>query len=74
MRTNLFLKENGVKTLLCSVDLEVVPGGTYVVDGVPYKLSEKPTFHIDNPHRRGDHILSFVDLEVERIPEARPTL
>jgi hypothetical protein len=66
MRTNLYVNEGTEKTLLCTVNLEVVPGGTYVVDGIPYKLVDKPTFVI----AKGvdGHELRFVNLIVEKLP------
>lgn len=69
MKTNIYLRENGETNLLCTVNLEVVPGGTYVVDGVPYKLADKPTFIIDKENVFGDvsHELQLVNLIVEKI-------
>lgn len=64
MKVNLFLatvKEHpmgGVESLakgekLATVELEVVPGGHYVIDGVTYILADKPTFHINKKTSQG---------------------
>jgi len=64
VKTHLYVRDEDGKTdKLCSVNLEVVPGGTYVVDGIPYTLVEKPTFVIANGE------LQFVNLIVERVTE-----
>lgn len=64
MRAHLYVRdENGKTEKLCSVNLEVVPGGTYVVDGIPYTLVEKPTFVIAKEE------LQFVNLIVEPIAQ-----
>jgi len=55
MKTNLFLAVPHETTLgeyrkgelLATADLEVVPGGTYVISGVRYTLVGRPTFHIN---------------------------
>ena len=39
--------------LLATVELEVVPGGTYVIDGKPYIQTGRPTFHIQSQDARG---------------------
>jgi hypothetical protein len=55
--------------LLATSDLEVVPGGTYVIDGVPYTLVGRPTFHLTEYRKRGSrntHIMTMVDLLVQR--------
>lgn len=57
------------KKLLCLVNLEVVPGGTYIIDGIPYKLVDKPTFVISGRDQNGVHHLNHVELIVEEIPE-----
>lgn len=69
MRTNIYLRESGETNLLCTVDLEVVPGGTYVIDNVPYKLVDKPTFVIGKEKVNGwdTHVLQLVNLIVERL-------
>lgn len=74
MLTRIWLNESPKKTLLgktvlCLVNLEVVPGGTYIVDGIPYKLVDKPTFVISGRDRDGVHHLNHVELTVEEIPE-----
>ncbi len=70
MLTHIYLRENGQTNLLCTVNLEVVPGGTYVIDGVPYTLVEKPTFVIGEEKEFKDKLrkLLFVNLIVEPIP------
>jgi len=55
--------------LLARADLEVVPGGTYVIDGKAYTLAGKPTFHIQKlpalyENESRSHHLAEVDLEV----------
>jgi len=69
MKTHIYLNESGKRKLLCNVELEVVPGGTYVIDGVPYKLMEKPVFVIGNEDRSGNHQLQWVELTVEKTTE-----
>jgi hypothetical protein len=62
MQARIYLNDGGEKTLLTTVGLEVVPGGTYVIDGIPYKLTDKPTFVIQ------EGVLQFVNLIVEKLP------
>lgn len=69
MQTHIYLGKKSKETFLCSVDLEVVPGGTYIIDGVPYKLVDKPTFVIGNKDRDDQYHLQHTELIVERIPE-----
>jgi hypothetical protein len=69
MYTHIYLDKKSPKTLLCSVDLEVVPGGTYVIDGIPYKLVGRPTFFINYQDRADSHKLQSVELIVEKFPE-----
>lgn len=73
MKTHIYLSnEDGSKgELLARVDLEVVPGGTYVIDGVSYTLVGKPTFHITNVIRPIDGpkaLLNLVELLVSKLP------
>jgi hypothetical protein len=69
MQAHLYVREGSETTLLCKVNLEVVPGGTYVIDGVPYKLADKPTFVIAKEQVDGwdTHVLQFVNLIMERL-------
>lgn len=71
MFAHLYLKSDGKeKKHLCSVHLEVVPGGTYIVDGVPYKLADKPTFVIAGSDRKwGVAELQHVELLMEPLPK-----
>jgi hypothetical protein len=68
MLSHIYLNNPDKKTYICSVDLEVVPGGTYVIDGFPYKLVEKPIFNIENKNDREDHFLKSVILVMDKIP------
>jgi hypothetical protein len=42
-----------------------VPDGIFVIDGVPYKMVEKPTFVIKSNDRGGFNTLEYVDLLVD---------
>lgn len=47
---------------LLSVELEVVPSGTYVVNGVEYNLVGKPIFYIITDEQTGKASLNHVKL------------
>lgn len=49
---------------LTIVDLEVVPGGTYVIDGVPYTLVGRPTFNIKTNNAKGYGVLMTTEILV----------
>ncbi len=65
MRVNLYLVSSASKKLIASTDLEVVPNGTYIVDGVTYVTVGKPTFYINRSERTLQHVLTGVDLFVK---------
>lgn len=77
MKSRLFVRDqDGNKTLLVETNLEVVPRGIYVVDGVPYQYVGQPTFHINKyePHPMSrvvgstlTHVLESVDIVVEKL-------
>lgn len=76
MKTHLLVQDGEEKKLLVEVDLEVVPRGIYVVDGIPYQYTGQPTFIIEKhtPHpmviRSGPkvtHTLARVELTVEKM-------
>jgi hypothetical protein len=65
MKARLFLKEGGKISLLAETNLEVVPRGLYVVDGVPYQYTGQPVFYlVKSP--TGSHTMESVDLVVEK--------
>jgi hypothetical protein len=52
MKVNLYLASGNRDEftrgqLLATADLEVVPGGTYIIDEKPYMLVGRPHFHIN---------------------------
>lgn len=68
MKTRLLLQDkDGSQSFLVETDLEVVPRGIYVVDGVRYQYVGQPTFHINNSLTAKKHILTSVDLVVEKM-------
>lgn len=71
MKAYIFHKdEKGEEQLLAKVDnLEVVPRGVYVIEGVPYQYSGTPTFIIEKmPYLYGGvHHLTRVEITVEKI-------
>lgn len=70
MKAYIFLKnESGDPQLLAKVeDLEVVPRGLYVIDGVEYQYTGQPTFIIEKlPYLYGGkHRLARVEFTVEK--------
>jgi hypothetical protein len=70
MNAYIFLKsESGEPQLLAKVNnLEVVPRGIYVIDGVEYQYNGTPTFIIDKmPYLYGGvHHLTRVEITVEK--------
>jgi hypothetical protein len=76
MKTYIYLaNEDGTNKAshkeLAMVELEVVPGGTYVIDGVAYTLVGRPTFHILTQIRNINgpvSKLTSVELLVRKLP------
>lgn len=70
MKAYIFLKDkSGENQLLARVEnLEVVPRGTYVIDGVEYQYTGQPTFIIEKmPYLYGGkHQLTRVEFFVEK--------
>ena len=68
MRTHLLVRGDEELSLLAEVDLEVVPRGLYVVDGIVYQYTGQPTFVIkrDYNFEGGPHVLHHVELIVEK--------
>lgn len=70
MKAYIFLKNgSGEAELLAKVEnLEVVPRGTYVIDGVEYQYTGQPTFIIERaPYLYGGkHQLTRVEFQVEK--------
>lgn len=69
MRTRLYLKEIANNTLLAEVQLEVVPRGIYVIDGVSYQYTGQPKFTLSKCENFDVlYDLVLTELIVEPIP------
>lgn len=77
MKTRIYLEEIKKDNLLAEVDLEVVPRGLYVIDGIEYEYVGQPKFTIDEQDTRRtstSHVLSLVELVVSHHErEGKPT-
>lgn len=73
MKAYIFLKDGQKdEQLLAKVEnLEVVPRGIYVIDGVEYQYTGQPTFIIEKvPYLYGGkHQLTRVEISVEKVGE-----
>ncbi|HEY3524808.1 MAG TPA: hypothetical protein VGK47_01330, partial [Nitrososphaeraceae archaeon] len=61
----LFHEKSNSRSFLCAVNMPSVPDGIFVIDGVSYKMVEKPTFVIKSNDRGGFNTLEYVDLLVD---------
>lgn len=69
MKTKLYLKSISPENLLATVDLEVVPRGIYVINGIPYQYTGQPKFTIvkgESPPFN-THMLILTELIVEPV-------
>jgi hypothetical protein len=58
-----------VSQVLASVELEVVPRGIYVIDGIKWQLTGQPVFFIRTSERNGDK-LEYVELYVTKYEDS----
>lgn len=69
MEAHIFLKDGDAEKLLAKVtNLEVVPRGTYIIDGEVYQYTGQPIFIIekDNNAREDTYRLDRVEIVVEK--------
>jgi hypothetical protein len=71
MRTYVYLNERKESNLLASVDMEVVPRGSYIINGVAYINKSQPEFFITSTSLQTSlgmtHAVNWVNLIVEKV-------
>lgn len=70
MKVNLYVVTPKENELRATVELEVVPNGVYIIDGVEYMTDRRPTFHINKLYTPlpQDRTHSLVEVDLFLIP------